>query len=50
MLAMHQVLEGDLPRELYGYWSEDLGIEEEVDSELVEKHIQKFASRYDSQT
>lgn len=50
MQAMHQVLEGDLPRELAGYWSEDLGIEEEVDLELVEKHIQKFVSRYGSQT
>ncbi len=50
MQAMHQVLEGDLPQELAGYWSEDLGTEEEVDFEIVEKHIQKFVSRHDSQT
>jgi SNF2 family DNA or RNA helicase len=50
MQAMYQVLEGDLPQQLAGYWSEDLGIEEEVDFEIVEKHIQKFVFRHDSQT
>ncbi|MFB0515840.1 MAG: DEAD/DEAH box helicase [Candidatus Neomarinimicrobiota bacterium] len=48
MQAMHQILEGDIPREFAGYWSEDLGAEEEVDLELVEKHILIFLSRYGS--
>ena len=48
MQSMYQVLEGDLPQELEGYWSEDLGREEEVDFEIVEKHIQEFISRHDS--
>ena len=48
MKAMRQILEGDLPRDLPGYWSEDLGMEEVVDLSLVEEHIKNFIVRYGS--
>lgn len=50
MKIMHQVLESDLPSYLPGYWSEDLGTEEEVDFDLVETHIRTFIARHGSQT
>ena len=46
MRNMRNVVEGDLPGSLPGYWSEDLGDEETVDLALVEKHIKGlFSSR-----
>ena len=47
MQNMRKVLEGSLPGELPGYWSEDLGEEEERDFELVEKHIRTFVERHE---
>jgi len=41
---MRAVLEGDLPGRVPGYWSEDLGDEEAVDSALVERHIRDLLS------
>ncbi len=42
MQTMRQVLEGDLPRSIPGYWSDDLGEEENVDLTAVEKHIKSL--------
>lgn len=39
---MHEVLEGRLPGRIPGYWSEELGDEDEVDFELVDDHIRRF--------
>jgi len=50
MQAMQQILEGELPHEIPGYWSEYLGTEEEVDLDLVEKHIKSFYLRHGSKT
>lgn len=47
MQNMRKVLESALPGELPGYWSEDLGEEEERDFELVEKHIRTFVERHE---
>jgi SNF2 family DNA or RNA helicase len=41
MRRMRDVTEGDLPGGLPGYWSEDLGDEEELDLAMVEKHIRQ---------
>lgn len=43
MQNMRKVLDVALPVELPGYWSEDLGEEEERDFALVERHIRTFA-------
>ena len=43
MRNMRDVVEGDFPVELPGYWSEDLGEEEDRDFDLVERHIKAFA-------
>jgi SNF2 family DNA or RNA helicase len=43
MQNMRNILDGAIPGELPGYWSEDLGEEEEQDFELVESHIKTLA-------
>ncbi|MGB2862703.1 MAG: DEAD/DEAH box helicase [Sedimentisphaerales bacterium] len=47
MQNMSKVIEGSFPTELPGYWSEDLGAEEELDFELVEKHIRTFVEHHE---
>ena len=41
MRRMRDVTEGELPGALPGYWSDDLGDEEETDLALVEEHIRQ---------
>lgn len=41
---MRSVIEGDLPGQVPGYWSEDLGDEENVDHAQVEEHIRRLFS------
>lgn len=42
MRLMKDVIEGDLPGKIPGYWSDDLGDEEELDLEVVEEHIKSL--------
>ena len=39
MRRLRDVVEGDLPGEVSGYWGDDLGSEEERDFDLVEEHL-----------
>jgi SNF2 family DNA or RNA helicase len=41
---MRSVIEGDLPGQMPGYWSDDLGDEENVDDAQVEEHIRRLFS------
>lgn len=50
MLNMRKVIEGSFPGELPGYWSEDLGAEEERDFDLVERHIKDFIRNHERKT
>lgn len=45
MRTMRGVIESELPAEVPGYWSDDLGEEEVADLELVEEHIQHILRR-----
>ncbi len=42
---MREVTEGALPGEIAGFWSDDLGGEEDTDLDLVENHIKLVASK-----
>ncbi|MEX2163310.1 MAG: SNF2-related protein [Sulfuricaulis sp.] len=42
MRTMKDVIEADLPGKIPGYWSEDLGDEEEMDLQMVEQHIKSL--------
>ncbi len=47
--TMKDIIEGDLPGKIPGYWDDDLGDEEIIDYELVEKHIKELFT-YDNKT
>jgi len=42
IMNLNYILEGDLPGMLPGYWNNDLGIEEDVDYNLVDNHIKQL--------
>ncbi len=44
MQRLRDVVEGDLPGEVSGYWGDDLGSEEERDFDLVEEHLKQLGS------
>jgi len=46
MQNMRKVIESKFPNEVPGYWSNDLGEEEERDFNLVEEHIQDIAKHH----
>jgi SNF2 family DNA or RNA helicase len=48
--AMRDVVEGDMPGVVPGYWMEDLGDEEIVDWRSVEAHIKRIASPSEDRT
>jgi SNF2 family DNA or RNA helicase len=50
MRNMRQVIEGDLPGNIPGYWGDDLGEEENIDLDMVEKHIKTISSTHDYKT
>ncbi|MDP8207410.1 MAG: DEAD/DEAH box helicase [Candidatus Electryonea clarkiae] len=43
MRNMRKVIEADFPQEVPGYWSEDLGEEEDRDYKLFEEHLRKHS-------
>lgn len=50
MKKMRRVVENDLPGQIPGYWTEDLGDEEQMDFKLVEQHIRSLFSKRERQT
>jgi len=50
MQDMREMIESPLPGEVPGYWSNDLGEEEDRDFELVEEHIRDFGRKHADKT